>query len=1312
MGDYANDRVEEFSSAGALITEFGSAGSGEGDLLGPTGIAIDSGGNVWVADNGNNRVEEFSSSGAYKAAYGKKGASKGEFNSPYGIAFSGGNLYVADGANNRVQELSPSGVYLGQFGVEGTGNGQFKSPRGISTDPNNGDLYVTDIGNYRVEEFTASGTYLTQFGTQGSGNGQFSAPADITANSSGDLYIVDTGGNERIQEWEPVPSFPAYTTQIGTPGSGNGQLKEPKGVAMAKDGNLFVLDSSNGRVQEFSLSGKYEAKFGSGGTGAGQVKGPYGMTVDSKGDVWIADTANDRVDEFSEKGVFVQAFGWGVNKGGAELEVCTTSCKAGIVGAGGGEFDEPKDIVVAPNGTVYVSDNVNNRIQVFTEKGEFIAVFGWGVTNEKAEFEVCTKASECKIGKTGGGAGEMNGPIGVALDANGNLWVADRSNNRVDEFNEKHELLQAFGWGVNKGGAELEVCTNATSCKAGTAGAGSGQFKEPKGIAIDSSSNVWVSDTMNNRVQEFTTAGGFLTSFGDKGTGNGQFEEPWGIAFAPSGAAYIADNKNNRVQEWTPAPRPGNEGAHDTKTIYYSAAANAEYPNCGNHPEWANLLCQIEPDVQPGDSGPPALPVTTTTYNMWEQSETITEKIGLVTRTTKKKYDSAGRETSNEEIATFLKEGKEEEDKEDKALAAVTDEYSSETGAMVKLTSTIESKARTITSVYNTLGQLTSYTDAEGSTTKYVYDIDRRMQEVSEPKGHQTYEYDATTGFLKKLVDSAGGTFTATYGVAGEMLTEGYPNGMTAKYTYNPVGQTTNLEYEKTTNCKEKCVWFSDAEAFGPQGELATQTSTLSSENYSYNEEGQLSQTQETPVGGKGCITRLYGYNESTGKRTSLATREPNEKGECAAEGGVVEGHAYDVVGRLLDPGVVYDALGNMTKVPALDAGGSPITSSFYADNQAATQEQSEKKLAYSYDPAGRTMIAKLNGKSKTISHYAGPGQALTWTCEEEEGKNECEEAKETKWTRNILGIDGALDAIQTNGGVPVLQLHDLQGNVVATAADNETETKLLSTQNSTEFGVSPTGKTAKFSWLGATGAESELETGVITSAGATYVPQLASTIATEPVIPPGAAPNGVMATEAYCPPELPWANQSGNEGAANAVAQQRAKEREAEEALYAGSSNDPWGLLTGKEAKEFAGEFREWAIAVENYKEHGCPNAICVEAAKADISADWKMVEKLEECSRQAHEPSYRKYNGKTYMSTHTCLVHLNWGTNFLNWVSVKQGTGVWIGESLPFHGSEPSPWGNHGPNEWYFENVGEISGDNQWWVFGSSRGWWKKIL
>jgi YD repeat-containing protein len=1125
--DSGNDRVQEFSSSGALVrawgfgvsdgkAEFevctssckaGIAGTGSGQLSDPLGVAIDGSGNVWVVDSGNDRVEEFSSEGAYIKSVGSEGSGKLQFKEPKGIAFSGRNLYVSDYGNNRIEELSGSGAYVFAFGTKGSGSGQLDGPAGIASDPVAGDLMVADSLNDRVEEFTTVGTFVTAFGAEGAGSGQFKDPLGVTVNSEGSIYVGDAG-NSRVQELEPLPAAPDYTSKFGSYGTESGKFKEPRATAVTSTGSVYVMDTGNSRVEEFSAAGGFLGTFGKEGSGNGEFKSPYGMAEDSKGNLWIADTGNNRVQQFNSKNEYHTQFG--------------------KEGAGAGQLKEPKGVAVTANGYVFVVDAGNNRIDKFKENGEFVLAFGYGVSNGKAEFEICT--TTCQAGVTGSGNGQFNGPRGIAVSASGDVWVADAFNDRVEEFKEDGEYLAKFG----------------------SAGKGSGQLEEPKALATTSAGNVLVVDTANDRIQEFTPSGAYMTTFGDKGTGNGQLEEPWGVAVAPSGAMYVDDVKNNRVEQWTPAPRRGNEAAQDKHTVYYTAKGEAEVAACQNHPEWTGLVCQTEPVAQPGDSGPPPLPVTTTTYNTWEEPETVTEQIGSVTRTTTRKYDGAGRETSSEETSTAS---------EDKALPAVTDEYNSETGALAKLTSTIEGKARTVTSVYNTLAQLTSYTDAEGATTKYSYDVDGRIEGVSEAQGSQSYAYDSTTGFLTKLMDSAAGTFTASYDVEGKILTADYPDGLMAKYAYNSIGQTTSLEYEKTTDCSEKCVWFSDTDAFGPKGELASQVSTLSSESYSYSEAGRLMQAQETPVGGKGCTTRQYGYNEG-GQRESATTTEPNEKGECSTEGGVVEGHVYDIAGRLIDPGVAYDALGNMTKTPALDAGGEAIASSFYVDNQVATQEQNEKSISYTYDPTGRTMVAKTKAKSGTsiaISHYAGPGQALTWTCEEEEGKKECEEEKAVKWTRYVPGIDGALDAIESASGTTVLELHDLQGNIVASAADNQTETKLLTTHISTEFGV-PVGAPTKYGWLGANGAQSELETGVITSAGATYVPQLARTLQTEHVIPPGAAPNGVMQTEAYRPPELGWSNQSGAEGATNTVAEQRALERAARKAACEAA---PWTCVT-----------------------------------------------------------------------------------------------------------------------------------------------------
>lgn len=1134
--DQGNNRIEEFSAKSEFLRAFGKEGIKVGELLKPTSVAIAPTGAVWVADFGNNRIDEFSETGETPTSFGAAGEGNGQFKGPYGIAFSDGSAYVVDQGNNRVETFTLSGTYSSQFGSKGTGNGQFSVPYGISSDPESGDLYVTDGGNSRIEQFNPAGMFITAFGSKGKENGQLEAPEATAINAVGTIYVPDPGNN-RVEEWEPLPAPPLYTAQFGSAGPEPGQLKEPRDIAMAKSGNVLVLDTANGRVQEFTPGGEYQAKFGSSGAGAGQLNGASAMAVDAKGNTWIADTGNNRVDEFNEKGEFISAFGFGVSTGEAKLQVCTTSCKAGISGAGSGQFKEPRGIAVSANGAIYVSDSGNNRLEEFTESGSFLAAFGFGVADEKAEYEICT--STCKTGMPGAGNGQFSAPGRMALSPNGTIWVIDNGNSRLEQFNEKDEYLTKFG----------------------TKGTGNGQLDEPADITITTGGNLIVTNTLNDRVEEFTPSGAFVVAFATKGSGTGQLETPEGIAAAPTGLLYVADTKNNRVQKWTSAPRPGNKGAQNIHTVYYSAGAEAEVATCQNHPEWAGLTCQSEPVAQPGVSGPPALPVTTTTYNMWDEPETVTEKIGSVTRTTKKLFDGAGRETSTEESATATEEA---------AIPTVTDEYSAALGVMEKQTETLEGKAKTVTNVFNTLGQLTSYTDAEGSTTKYAYDIDGRVEEVSEPQGKQVYTYDSTTGWLTKLVDSAAKTFTATYDVEGRIASATYPNGMTAYYVYNAIGQATSLEYIKTSGCSENCVWYKDTDAFGPGGELTYQASSLSTEAYQYNEDGQLTETQETPTNGKGCVTRLYEYGQESSERTSVTTRQPSGTGECATEGGQVEGHFYDTVGRLLDPGITYDALGNMKTVPASDAGGSSITSSFYVDNQVATQAQGGKSIAYSYDPTGRTMTTRV-GTVTAIAHYAYTGDALTWTCEEE-GKKECEEKTETKWSRNIPGIDETLDAIQTNGGTPILQLHDLQGNIVATAADNEAETKLLSTQNNTEFGVSSEGATPKYSWMGGEGFASELGTGVITDGGATYVPQLARTLQTEEIIPPGAAPNGMGSAAMYTTEESALAIESGNIAATNTVAEQRALEEEVcRQYLTTGCPDveeDPSITLTGGEAE------------------------------------------------------------------------------------------------------------------------------------------------
>jgi hypothetical protein len=149
----------------------------------PFGIALDAKGNIYVTNvypsQGGFNVVKFSSRGKYLATIGAAGNGNGQFNDPEGIAIdSAGNIYVADSGNNRVEKFNKAGVYQSQFGSPGSGNGQFNFPVGIAFGAG-GQIYVTDVGNNRVEEFDSKGSYLGQFGSYGQGNGEFISPFGI-----------------------------------------------------------------------------------------------------------------------------------------------------------------------------------------------------------------------------------------------------------------------------------------------------------------------------------------------------------------------------------------------------------------------------------------------------------------------------------------------------------------------------------------------------------------------------------------------------------------------------------------------------------------------------------------------------------------------------------------------------------------------------------------------------------------------------------------------------------------------------------------------------------------------------------------------------------------------------------------------------------------------------------------------------------------------------------------------------------------------------------------------------------------------------
>jgi RHS repeat-associated protein len=873
---------------------------------------------------------------------------------------------------------------------------------------------------------------------------------------------------------------PGYTFgfQFGKEGTTEGRFKEPQGIAVNANG-VYVLDTGNSRVQQFDTKGKWIRTFGSLGAAEGQLKTPRGIALDPKGDVWIADTGNNRIEEFSATGTY--------------LAKITESLK------------EPQDLAVETESKIWVADTGNNRIDQFVHEGT-----SWLLLT--------------KFGTLGSGETQFSSPQGITLGPENALYVSDNGNNRVDQY--KINVIVA------------EHIRNFASL-----GSGNGQLKAPRGIAANPEGDVFVADAGNSRIEEFSPSGIYLQTFGKEGTTEGKLKGPVDLALDTTGNAWITDTGNNRISQWTPSQGyegPGAGTAHNTQTIYYTASANSTYPTCGERPEWSGLPCKVQPTKQP--AGPIGnLPVTTTTYDIWEQPETITEVAGSETRTTTASVDAAGRPIGSAISATS-----------GIATPPVTYEYNAATGAPEKTTTIVEGIAQSVTATQNALGDITSYTDASGNTSKYEYEgdtnykgageLDGRLRHSDDGKGNRTYSYDPTSGYLSSLADSGAGILTATRDVEGNIIEKGYPNGMSAKLTADSTGEVVNLEYEKTTHCAEKCVWFSDAVTPSIRGAWRSQASTLSNQSYKYDSAQRLIEVQDTPVG-KGCTVRLYSYDAET-NGTALTARGPGAEGKCATEGGVSEAHTYDEGNRLNDTGVTYEAFGNISHLPASDAGGSELTSTFYSNNRLANQTQNGETISYRLDPASRAREVSSTGKtsSNVILHYAGQGDSPAWTAEEPSGR----------WTRNIAGIDGSLVAVQMSGESPVLELADLHGDTVATASVTETEAKLLSTSDTTEYGVPRTSAPPRYSWLGAAGRATELPSGIIAMGARSYIPELGRYLQPDPV--EGGSANAYSYTfgdpvntsdpsgeSTGTPPE--WAIQGGAQVAEEAVARRAAEE-------------------------------------------------------------------------------------------------------------------------------------------------------------------------
>jgi sugar lactone lactonase YvrE len=260
----------------------GTPGTLPGQLLNPTGVARGFDGNVYIANTGNDRIEVYTTDNTSLGALGSPGTGPGQFSRPSSVAAlpAEAALLVLDAGNNRVQKITLSGTPVAGFTVpSGTGPlaGSFNAPQGITVDFN-GKFYVADTGNNRVQVFDPDGTFL-----QTVGEGQLSRPRGVALGPDGTLYVTDSGHNQVVA----YPPGAAQGTAIIDPGTLDGGVIDPGGIAVDGLGRIVVADSANARIERFSADGTYLDSYV--GEGSARLQRPEGIFVTPPGDLFVAD---------------------------------------------------------------------------------------------------------------------------------------------------------------------------------------------------------------------------------------------------------------------------------------------------------------------------------------------------------------------------------------------------------------------------------------------------------------------------------------------------------------------------------------------------------------------------------------------------------------------------------------------------------------------------------------------------------------------------------------------------------------------------------------------------------------------------------------------------------------------------------------------------------------------------------------------------------------------------------------------------------------------------------------------------------------
>lgn len=454
------------------------------------------------------------------AVFGQQG--QGALRFPQAVAVDRqGDVWVADQYSSVVQRFTPRGRFLSQFGSYGDGPGQLGSVGGLTVDAD-GHVDVLDSAHDRVEQFTTRGALVRQWGSAGNAAGQFllggrSPVAGGGIATFGDaLYVADTY-NDRVEQFTLAGRFVRVV--------GAGRLRRPQGLAAARD-RIVVADDQDQRIVEFDAAGHVRRVAGSRGSGPGRYRFPYDVSLDADGDAWVVDNNGHRVVELDPR--------------------LRPKGSLGSFGSQPGQFEYPRALAVDPlTGRVYVADTANNRIEVLDADRHLVDA--WGVS--------------------GRGPGNFTLPSDVAVDDQGHVAVADTVDSRIELLDGSGQYVAALGAGMldrplgvgpGLGGIVVSDTYHDRVVLLGTdgrlvrqlagAGSGAGQVHSPGGVARGPDGDEWIADTGNDRVVQFKADGSFARAIGG-------FSSPRAVAFDPAGTMYVADSGHGQIVVRTPAPR-------------------------------------------------------------------------------------------------------------------------------------------------------------------------------------------------------------------------------------------------------------------------------------------------------------------------------------------------------------------------------------------------------------------------------------------------------------------------------------------------------------------------------------------------------------------------------------------------------------------------------------------------------------------------------------------------------------------------------------------------------------------------------------